>query len=112
MTSLVQLESFADKCTEVLMLRLDEFAKYHTSIDVSHWMQCYAFDVIGMVTVRHQIHLAWLDNPLMCNRSASASGSLIRVKTFKESCRLSRIICCTAPGSAYFLNGTRLFTVS
>ncbi|VUC25700.1 unnamed protein product [Clonostachys rosea] len=45
MTNLVRLESFVDKCTEILGLRLDEFAKAGIRIDVSHWMQCYAFDV-------------------------------------------------------------------
>lgn len=44
MTSLVQLKSFVDACSEVLRSR--------ASIDVSCWMRCYAFDVIGMITVR------------------------------------------------------------
>lgn len=51
MTNLAQLESFVDKCTEVLILRLNEFVKSGTSIDLCHWLQCYAFDVIGMITV-------------------------------------------------------------
>lgn len=52
MTSLVQLEPFVDECTAILKTRLEEFAKSGTTIDISHWMQCYAFDVIGKFTVR------------------------------------------------------------
>ncbi|KAK4098563.1 cytochrome P450 [Parathielavia hyrcaniae] len=51
MSSLVQLEAFVDDCTAVLKQRLGEIANTGTSIDVSHWMQCYAFDVIGKITV-------------------------------------------------------------
>jgi len=52
MTSLVQLEPFVDECTTILKTKLEEFAKSGASIDISHWMQCYAFDVIGKITVR------------------------------------------------------------
>jgi len=52
MTSLVQLERFVDECTAVLRTRLEEFAESGASVDISHWMQCYAFDVIGKITVR------------------------------------------------------------
>lgn len=51
MTSLVQMESFVDDCSAVLKTKLEEFARSGNSIDVSHWMQCYAFDVIGKLTV-------------------------------------------------------------
>jgi len=52
MTNLVQLEPFIDKCSAVLRDRLEEFARAGTAVEISHWMQCYAFDVIGMMTVR------------------------------------------------------------
>ena len=52
MTSLVQMEPFVDDCSAVLKARLEQFAGSGTAIDVSHWMQCYAFDVIGKLTVR------------------------------------------------------------
>ncbi|EXK46257.1 hypothetical protein FOMG_04463 [Fusarium oxysporum f. sp. melonis 26406] len=51
MTNLVQLEPFIDKCSAVLRDRLEEFARSGTSVEISHWMQCYAFDVIGMMTL-------------------------------------------------------------
>lgn len=51
MTNLVQLEPFIDKCSAVLRDRLEEFARSGTAVEISHWMQCYAFDVIGMMTV-------------------------------------------------------------
>lgn len=53
MTNLVQLEPFIDECTAILRTRLEEFVKSSASIDISHWMQCYAFDVIGKMTVGH-----------------------------------------------------------
>jgi hypothetical protein len=52
MTNLVQLEPFIDKCSAVLRERLEEFSRSGASVEISHWMQCYAFDVIGMMTVR------------------------------------------------------------
>lgn len=51
MTSLVQLEPFVDQCTEVYQRRLEEFADSGAPVDMAHWMQCYAFDVIGKITV-------------------------------------------------------------
>ncbi|KAF5708566.1 cytochrome P450 monooxygenase oxidoreductase [Fusarium mundagurra] len=51
MTNLVQLEPFIDKCSAVLRDRLEEFARSGNSVEISHWMQCYAFDVIGMMTL-------------------------------------------------------------
>jgi hypothetical protein len=51
MTNLVRMEPFVDTCSAVLKTRLEEFARSGTAIDVSHWMQCYAFDVIGKLTV-------------------------------------------------------------
>lgn len=52
MTNLVQLEPFIDECSKILEERLEEFAKAGAPMEVSHWMQCYAFDVIGKMTVR------------------------------------------------------------
>lgn len=51
MTNLVQLEPFIDDCTGLLEHRLNELAEANTAMYVSHWMQCYAFDVIGKMTV-------------------------------------------------------------
>jgi hypothetical protein len=51
MTSLVQSEPFVDECTSIFCSRLTEFAETGALIDVTHWLQCYAFDVIGKITV-------------------------------------------------------------
>ncbi|KAJ5192417.1 hypothetical protein N7449_008559 [Penicillium cf. viridicatum] len=50
MTSLVAYEPFVDDCIEIFKHRLDEFAMKGQLIDMGHWLQCYAFDVIGMIT--------------------------------------------------------------
>lgn len=50
MTSLVQLEPFVDECTALLIQKMDEFASSRASVDIAHWMQCFAFDVIGKMT--------------------------------------------------------------
>ncbi|KAF5632048.1 cytochrome P450 monooxygenase oxidoreductase [Fusarium sp. NRRL 52700] len=46
MTNLVQLEPFIDKCSAVLRDRLREFSRSGSTREISHWMQCYAFDGI------------------------------------------------------------------
>ncbi|KFY65399.1 hypothetical protein V496_02591 [Pseudogymnoascus sp. VKM F-4515 (FW-2607)] len=51
MTALAQLEPFVDQCYSVLRARFIEFADRGQAIDMAHWMQCYAFDVIGEITV-------------------------------------------------------------
>jgi hypothetical protein len=51
MTTLVTLEPFINDCTDILRTRFDEFAKAAETIDLPHWLQCYAFDVIGNITV-------------------------------------------------------------
>ncbi|EMD92124.1 hypothetical protein COCHEDRAFT_1029627 [Bipolaris maydis C5] len=47
------LEQFVDECTSILEKRLNEFASSGTSIDISHWLQCYAFDVLGKMTSKN-----------------------------------------------------------
>ncbi|PMD27974.1 cytochrome P450 [Hyaloscypha hepaticicola] len=51
MTNLAQLEPFVDECSSLLRKRFTEFADQKRTIDMGHWMQCYAFDVIGEITV-------------------------------------------------------------
>lgn len=50
MSSLVHYESFVDHCAELLIHRLDDFANRRQSLNLGHWFQCYAFDVIGAIT--------------------------------------------------------------
>ena len=45
------MERFVDECVGLFVQRLNEVAATDSPINVQHWMQCYAFDVIGYVTV-------------------------------------------------------------
>ncbi|OLN95513.1 Pisatin demethylase 18 [Colletotrichum chlorophyti] len=46
---------FVDECADLFALRLLEISKSGLSIDMRHWLQCYAFDVIGMITYGKRI---------------------------------------------------------
>lgn len=54
MTSLVGYEPFVNNCTELFRDKLCEIAKRDEKIDLAHWFQCYAFDVIGEITFGHR----------------------------------------------------------
>ena len=58
MTSLVSYEPSVDNCIEIFKQRLLEFSEQGSTIDMAHWMQCYAFDVIGEITVSSPIFLS------------------------------------------------------
>ncbi|KAL2837823.1 cytochrome P450 [Aspergillus pseudodeflectus] len=51
MTSLVQMESCVVDCTALLEQQLSKLASLGQSFDLQQWMQFYAFDVIGLITV-------------------------------------------------------------
>ena len=50
MSSLVTYEPYVDDCARIFCQRLDEMARAVVSLDLGHWFQCYAFDVIGEIT--------------------------------------------------------------
>ncbi|KAI0198870.1 cytochrome P450 [Astrocystis sublimbata] len=53
MTSLVSYEPYVDACVDLLVLRLREMSTNNLSgdfPDMSHWLQCYALDVIAQIT--------------------------------------------------------------
>ncbi|KAI3329533.1 cytochrome P450 [Ustulina deusta] len=50
MTSLVSYEPYVDQCAEIFTQRLSEMSEARVAVDLGHWMQCYAFDVIGQIT--------------------------------------------------------------
>ncbi|PVH85443.1 cytochrome P450 [Cadophora sp. DSE1049] len=54
MTNLVQMEPFVDECTGILVKRFREFAVAGRQVDMGHWLQCYAFDVIGHITLANR----------------------------------------------------------
>lgn len=50
MSSLLSYEVYVNECTDILQKRFSEFSKQGATIDLTHWLQCYAFDVIGNIT--------------------------------------------------------------
>ena len=51
MSSLVTYEPYVDDCARIFCQRLDEMSKAGVALDMAHWFQCYAFDVIGEITL-------------------------------------------------------------
>ncbi|KAJ5360020.1 Cytochrome P450 E-class group I [Penicillium concentricum] len=49
-SSLLELESSVDSCTEIFTSQLSKFATKGTPMDLGVWLQYYAFDVIGEIT--------------------------------------------------------------
>ncbi|KAF2731316.1 putative P450 monooxygenase [Polyplosphaeria fusca] len=50
MSSVVSYEKYVDDCTEIFESRLREIAHQGQAVDMGHWIQCWAFDVIGDIT--------------------------------------------------------------
>lgn len=50
MSSLVHYEPFVDECSDLFTQRLAEMSRSNMLVDMRHWFQCYAFDVIGLIT--------------------------------------------------------------
>ncbi|KAJ4252350.1 hypothetical protein NW762_010948 [Fusarium torreyae] len=50
MSSLIHYEAFVDNCADLFKTRLSELCSSNRAVDMRHWFQCYAFDVIGMIT--------------------------------------------------------------
>jgi cytochrome P450 len=50
MTSLRAYEAYVDECADIFVQRLREMALAKDQINLGHWLQCYAFDVIGKIT--------------------------------------------------------------
>lgn len=50
MSTLVSYEQYVDNCTSLLTQRFHELSHSNQIIDLYHWLQCYAFDVIGEIT--------------------------------------------------------------
>jgi hypothetical protein len=53
MSTLVSYEPYVYECIAILEMLEQSFCKVslkHGSIDLSKWLRCYAFDVIGMIT--------------------------------------------------------------
>ncbi|KAM5343954.1 hypothetical protein ACJ41O_012491 [Fusarium nematophilum] len=62
MSSLVHYEGYVDECADLFTQRLLEMSGARGvagPVDMGHWFQCYAFDVIGMIT--YSKRLGFLD---------------------------------------------------
>ncbi|OGE47495.1 hypothetical protein PENARI_c043G04447 [Penicillium arizonense] len=55
MSSLLTYEPFVDECISIFRQRLAELANAKVHTNMGHWMQCYAFDVIGLMTYSKRI---------------------------------------------------------
>lgn len=51
MSTMLSYEGAVERLNGVCVQKLHQFAKEGRLIDVPHWMQYYAFDVIGEITV-------------------------------------------------------------
>ena len=51
MSTLVSYEQYVDSCNSVLCERLQDLASSGELVNVPNWMQFYAFDVIGEISV-------------------------------------------------------------
>jgi len=51
MTSLLRMEKYVDDCSAVFVQKLREFGKTHETLNMARWLQFYAFDVVGELTV-------------------------------------------------------------
>jgi hypothetical protein len=50
MSALIGYEPFVNNCTSLLCHRFNEIAQAGETVNLQHWLQCYAFDVIGEIT--------------------------------------------------------------
>jgi hypothetical protein len=51
LSSLLQYESYVEFCTASILEKFSAFAKSSESIDLQQWLQFFAFDVVGYITV-------------------------------------------------------------
>jgi hypothetical protein len=50
MTILVTYEPFVDQAIDLFTQHLASISEAGAAVDIGHWLQCYAFDVIGLIT--------------------------------------------------------------
>ncbi|KAK8016797.1 hypothetical protein PG993_014986 [Apiospora rasikravindrae] len=50
MSALLSYEPYVDNCIDIFLERLAEFARSDATVDMVHWFQCFAFDVLGDMT--------------------------------------------------------------
>lgn len=47
LSTLLGLEKYVDECSTLLLREWEKLAKKGDSVDISGWLQYYAFDVVG-----------------------------------------------------------------
>jgi hypothetical protein len=52
MTTLVQLEPFVTESAADMVAKFEGFAQTGAKVNMQAWLQFWAFDVIGLITVR------------------------------------------------------------
>lgn len=60
MSSLITYEGYSHECADLLQTQLRRHAAQGKELDLGHWLQCYAFDVIGNITYSQRF--GFLDN--------------------------------------------------
>lgn len=60
MSALVNYELFVDEGADLFERRLHDIAETGEAVDMRHWFQCYAFDIIGAITYGQRF--GFLDN--------------------------------------------------
>ncbi|KAH7381087.1 putative cytochrome P450 pisatin demethylase [Cadophora sp. MPI-SDFR-AT-0126] len=50
MSSLLSYEHYVNECNDIFFQRMSHFARTGEPIDMVHWFQCFAFDVMGAIT--------------------------------------------------------------
>lgn len=60
MSSLVSYENYVEECMDVFLKKMESFSISKKTIDMAHWFQCYAFDVMGEITYSERF--GFLDN--------------------------------------------------
>lgn len=79
MSSLMHYEAFVDDCADVLAQRLLEHAEQRKGMNMGHWFQCYAFDVISSITFGGRF--GFLDNGEDIENAIDALGRLMVYST-------------------------------
>ncbi|KAK5629290.1 hypothetical protein RRF57_005005 [Xylaria bambusicola] len=83
MTSLVSYEPYVDQCADIFSRRLAEMGEEGVAVNMGHWMQCYAFDVIGQITYGERIgfldHGVDIGGMMRAIESSLAYGTLMGI---------------------------------
>lgn len=75
MSSLVTYEPYVDECADLISQRLVELSHGGLHFDLRHWLQCYAFDVIGSIT--YSKRLGFLDRGVDVEGVMKAIGDMM-----------------------------------